>query len=131
MFSEEKGSKPIGLSSLGHTWILDLDGTMVKHNGYKTDGRDTFLPGAEKFLRSIPEGDMVLFLTSRTKEHAEMTEKFLREHKVRYDLIVYGAPYGERVLVNDAKPSGLRTAVAVNTVRDVFMEESFMICAGD
>lgn len=118
------------MSPLGHTWILDLDGTIVKHNGYQTDGYDTFLPGAEKFLRSIPEGDMVLFLTSRTKEYANMTEKFLREHKVRYDLIVYGAPYGERVLVNDAKPSGLRTAVAVNTVRDIFMEESFTICAG-
>lgn len=117
------------MSKLGHTWILDLDGTIVKHNGYKIDGYDTFLPGAEKFLQSIPEGDMVLFLTSRTKEYAKVTEEFLREHEVHYDLIVYGAPYGERVLVNDAKPSGLRTAVAVNTVRDVFMEERFMICA--
>ena len=108
---------------------MDLDGTIVKHNGYKTDGYDTFLPGAEKFLQSIPEGDMVLFLTSRTKEYAKVTERFLCEHKVRYDLIVYEAPYGERVLVNDAKPSGLLTAVAVNTVRDVFMKENFMICA--
>ena len=64
MLNEEKGRNHIDLSSLGHTWILDLDGTIVKHNGYKTDGYDTFLPGAEKFLQSIPEGDMVLFLTS-------------------------------------------------------------------
>ena len=129
MLNEEKGRNHIDLSSLGHTWILDLDGTIVKHNGYKTDGYDTFLPGAEKFLQSIPEGDMVLFLTSRTKEYAKATERFLCEHKVRYDLIVYEAPYGERVLVNDAKPSGLLTAVAVNTVRAVFMKENFMICA--
>lgn len=25
----------IVISQLGHTWILDLDGTIVKHNGYK------------------------------------------------------------------------------------------------
>ena len=24
------------LSPLGHTWILDLDGTIVKHDGYLT-----------------------------------------------------------------------------------------------
>ena len=54
------------LSALGHTWILDLDGTVVKHNGYKIDGTDTFLDGAETFLRNIPQKDMVIFLTSRT-----------------------------------------------------------------
>ena len=47
----------IVLSTLGHTWILDLDGTVVKHNGYKLDGEDSFLPGAEQFLRGIPEKD--------------------------------------------------------------------------
>ena len=40
----------IRLSPLGHTWILDLDGTIVKHNGYKIDGYDTFLDGAKEFL---------------------------------------------------------------------------------
>ena len=34
------------LSTLPKTWILDLDGTILKHNGYRTDGRDTVLPGA-------------------------------------------------------------------------------------
>ena len=39
----------VTLSTLGHTWILDIDGTIVKHNGYLIDGEDTFLPGAETF----------------------------------------------------------------------------------
>ncbi len=38
------------LSSLGHTWILDLDGTILKHNGYKDSGEDTLLPGASQFI---------------------------------------------------------------------------------
>lgn len=29
------------LSPLSHTWILDFDGTLVIHNGYKT-GEDHF-----------------------------------------------------------------------------------------
>jgi len=112
----------ITLSPLGHTWILDLDGTIVKHNGYKTDGHDTFLDGAEDFLRNIPDGDMIIFVTSRDAELKNMTESFLSAHAIRYDYVIYNAPYGERILLNDKKPSGLITAVAVSTDRDIFNE---------
>ena len=37
----------IVMSTLPKTWILDLDGTVVKHNGYKIDGEDTLLSGAK------------------------------------------------------------------------------------
>jgi ribonucleotide monophosphatase NagD (HAD superfamily) len=106
------------LSPLGHTWILDLDGTLVKHNGYKIDGRDTLLDGASEFLQSIPEGDMVVFITSRTEPYRETTERFLRENNIRYDHIIFNAPIGERILINDRKPSGLQTALALNAERD-------------
>ena len=112
------GENKLRLSCLGHTWILDLDGTVVKHNGYKTDGEDSFLEGAEAFLKSLPGKDMVVFLTSRAEECREETERFLEKHGVRYDYIIYGAPYGERILVNDNKPGGLRTGYAVCTERD-------------
>lgn len=108
------------LSSLGHTWILDLDGTIVKHNGYKIDGRDAFLDGAEDFLKSLPAQDKIIFLTSRGEGLKGRTEDFLREHGVRFDHVLYGMPYGERILLNDRKPSGLRTGVAVNLERDAF-----------
>jgi 23S rRNA G2445 N2-methylase RlmL len=110
----------IKLSPLGHTWVLDLDGTIVKHNGYKSDGYDTLLEGAEEFLSSIPETDMIVFLTSRTEEYKELTEKFLSEKGIRYDHIIFNVPYGERILVNDRKPSGLTTAIAVCTERNHF-----------
>lgn len=42
------------VSSLLQTWLIDIDGTIVKHNGYKIDGYDTLLPGGkEKFLRIL------------------------------------------------------------------------------
>ncbi len=115
------------LSSLGHTWILDLDGTIVKHNGYKIDGSDSLLNGAKEFLESIPESDMIIFLTSRTEEYSKMTEKFLADNSIRYNNIIYGAPYGERILMNDNKPSGLKMAVAIDGERDCFVKREIVI----
>ena len=108
------------LSTLGKTWILDLDGTIVKHNGYKETGEDIFLPGAREFLNSIQETDCIIFLTSRTATEEQLTRNFLMKNEIRYDHIIFNAPYGERILINDEKPSGLKTAIAINTKRDKF-----------
>lgn len=115
------------LSPLGKTWLLDLDGTIVVHNGYLIDGQDHFLSGAQTFLQSLPPEDMIIFITSRKRECASATETFLNENRIRYHAIVYDAPYGERILINDRKPSGLPTAVAINTQRDIFCQMSFRI----
>ena len=115
------------LSPLGHTWILDLDGTIVKHNGYKIDGYDTLLPGAREFMDKIPDTDFIVFLTSRTGEVQQLTLDFLANEEIRYDQIVFGAPYGERILINDKKPSGLPMAVAVNSDRDKICDTEFVI----
>lgn len=112
----------IKVSTLGKTWILDLDGTLVKHNGYKLDGHDTLLPGAKKFLSNIGPEDMVIIVTSRKEEAREKTTAFLQDNHIRYDYIIWEAPYGERIIVNDRKPSGLKTAVAVNTPRNSISE---------
>jgi len=115
------------LSPLGHTWILDLDGTIVKHNGYKTDGHDSFLDGAEAFLKSLPGQDKIVFLTSREEALKERTENFLKEHGVRFDFVLYGMPYGERILFNDCKPSGLIMGAVVNVERDRFRAPEIVI----
>ena len=119
---ENHKGEVLTISTLRHTWILDLDGTIVKHNGYKIDGYDSFLKGAEEFLKNINKEDMVIFLTSRTDEMRERTERFLKEQHVRYDAILYNVPYGERILINDDKPSGLKTAVAIRKERDAELE---------
>ena len=108
------------LSPLPKTWILDIDGTIVKHNGYKIDGIDSFLDGAEEFLKSIPEEDFIIFVTSRVEEYAEITESFLRNNGIRFNSIIYGVPYGERILINDNKPSGLKMAYSISGTRDSF-----------
>ncbi len=115
----------IKLSSLGKTWLFDIDGTICKHNGYKIDGEDTLLDGAKEFINSLSLDDKIIMLTSRTEDQASFTEDFLRKNGIRYDSIVYGLPYGERILINDKKPSGLNTAIAINTDRDVFCGSTF------
>lgn len=114
------------VSTLSKTWIFDLDGTIVKHNGYKLDGEDTLLDGAKEFLDSIPPTDKIVILTSRTEEYRESTLRFLNDHRIRFDNILFSMPMGERILVNDKKPKGLETAIAVNTERDVFMTDCFV-----
>lgn len=106
------------LSTLPKTWILDLDGTIVKHNGYKIDGYDTLLTGAKEYVDGILAEDYILILTSRTDEYKEMTLEFLDKNGIRYDQIIFGLPMGERIVVNDRKPSGIDMAVAVNLKRD-------------
>lgn len=117
----------IKVSPLGKTWIFDIDGTIVKHNGYKLDGRDSMLPDAKMFLDSIPPEDMVVLITSRTEAWKEATIDFLQANEIRYDHIIFDAPYGERILVNDRKPSGLCVSIAVNTERNEFMKERFEV----
>ena len=106
------------LSTLPKTWIFDLDGTLLKHNGYKIDGHDTLLDGAKEYVDGIPEQDFILILTSRTDEFREMTISFLKDNGIRYDQILFDIPMGERIVVNDRKPSGIDMAFAVNSDRD-------------
>lgn len=110
--------KEIVLSTLPHTWIFDIDGTLVKHNGYLTAEGDTLLDGVTEFLATIPEKDMIILLTARPSEFRGITEKFLRENNIRYDHIIFDAPVGERIVINDNKPSGLIMAYAIERTRD-------------
>ncbi|MGN0385613.1 MAG: NIF family HAD-type phosphatase [Lachnospiraceae bacterium] len=108
------------LSTLPKTWVFDLDGTLLKHNGYKTDGVDTVLPGVIEYLDTIPKEDCIVIFTSRTDEYKQMTLDFLAKHQIRYNQILFNMPMGERIIVNDRKPSGLDMSIAMNIDRDQF-----------
>ncbi len=115
---EQEHENKLVLSTLPKTWIFDLDGTLVKHNGYKIDGHDTLLDGAKEYVECIPTEDKILILTSRTDEYKDMTLELLEQNGIRYDEILFNMPMGERIVVNDRKPSGIDMAVAVNIDRD-------------
>ena len=107
----------MNLSELSHTWFIDIDGTILDHNGYKT-GEEKLLPGVKEFWSKIPEGDCVVLVTGRPSEYDESTIKFLRDNDITFDHIMFNMPLGERIIINDTKPSGLQTAIAINLERN-------------
>lgn len=119
--------KNIELSSLAKTWILDIDGTLVKHNGYLVDKHDTLLCGVKEFFAQLPPDDKVVLITARKEEFLPALKEFLKENNIRYDYLLVDMPMGERILVNDRKPSGLDMAFAVNKDRDKRLNIQFKI----
>ena len=114
-------------SPLNKTWILDVDGTIVKHNGYKIDGFDSLLEGVKEFFANIPSEDKVILLTARKNEELPILSNFLKEHNIRYDYLLSDMPMGERILINDRKPSGLDMAYAINKNRDKALNIKYKI----
>lgn len=110
----------IKLSTLGKTWILDLDGTLVKHNGHLTKEGDKVLPGVvEFFSKNVKKQDYVIIITARDKSYKNTTLKYLRESGIWFDKLIFSAPHGERIVINDTKPLGLQTAISIPVTRDV------------
>ena len=107
----------IRLSPLPKTWLIDIDGTIFRHNSHLA-GEDRLLPGVREFLAGLPPQDRVILMTARAEEHREATLAALDRHGLRHDAVIFGLPTGERILINDSKPSGLPTAHAVNVRRD-------------
>lgn len=109
---------PFELSqNLGHTWFIDLDGTILKHNGYLR-GQDELLPGVKELWSEIPAGDAIVIVTGREEHYRDSTLAFLTSQGLRFDHAIFGLPLGERIVINDPKPEGLVTALAWSVTRD-------------
>jgi ribonucleotide monophosphatase NagD (HAD superfamily) len=121
--------KKLKLSSLPRTWLLDIDGTLVVHNGHLKNN-ETLLEGVKEFFARIGKKDKVILLTSRGPEYGNKLKRFLKQNRIPFDQIVYDLPYGERILVNDRKPSGLKTAYAMNKKRDARLDITFEVDEG-
>ena len=105
------------LSSLPKTWMIDIDGTVLPHNGHLS-GTDALLPGVTELWARFGAQDRVILMTGRSEDHRAATLAVLRDAGLRWDEALFGLPVGERILINDAKPSGLCTAHAVCVPRD-------------
>jgi hypothetical protein len=110
------------LSTLPHTWFIDVDGTIFQHNGHKV-GQDVLLPGVLELWKKIPLEDQIVLVTARKKSEFAATVESLTKYGIRFDTIIFEVTTGERVLINDRKPSGLATAIAINVERDVGLSD--------
>jgi hydroxymethylpyrimidine pyrophosphatase-like HAD family hydrolase len=98
------------------TWILDLDGTLVKHNGHLTND-ENILPGVLDFFNKI-QNDFIIITTARSEKYKKQTIDFLKKNGLRFDVILFNLPPGERVLINDQKPDGTNTSYSFNVERN-------------
>ena len=112
------------LSNLQKTWIFDLDGTLVKHNGYKIN-KEIILSGVKEFFDShIKNDDYVIITTGRTDEQAAPAIELLKLNNIKIDKIITNLPIGERLLFNDIKPdTNLKTAYSFNLDRNIGLEK--------
>jgi len=113
--------KKIRLSGLSKTWFIDIDGVIFLHNGYLSN-RDGLVCGIKNFLDKIPLEDFIILTSAREKKYLLKTKNMLKKFSIRYNQIIFGLPKGERIIINDIKPGGLKTAFAINTKRDKFPE---------
>ncbi|MDD2482672.1 MAG: hypothetical protein PHE32_02345 [Candidatus Shapirobacteria bacterium] len=106
------------LSDLNKTWLIDIDGVIFIHNNYLEHNKDKLVPGIKKLLKKIGKDDCLILLTAREEKYRDLTLNSLKKYKIKYNQIIFNLPTGERILINDEKPRGLKTAIAINTVRD-------------
>jgi hypothetical protein len=82
--------------------------------------RPSLLPGVQEKFQEWREKDYYIILTTARPEGCRSTtESQLVSYGLFWDKLVMGLPVGPRVLINDVKPSGLQTAIAVNLLRNV------------
>ena len=100
------------------TIFCDIDGTLVTHSKptevSNPNHKMTLLEGTHNVLNEWDRrGYNIVLTTGRKESLRETTEKQLQQAGIIYDQLVMGIGGGDRVLVNDRKDSGRRTAWAV------------------
>jgi len=106
------------------TIICDIDGTLVHHCDPHTVSKFThkmkLLTGTvEKLLEWERKGYNIILLTGRKESMRKVTEQQLSEIGIFYDQLIMGVGGGTRYLINDFKPDGEESAIAVNVKRNV------------
>lgn len=109
------------------TIFIDIDGTILRHNGNLSEQIMTtpeVLPKVlERFNEWNKKGYHIVLTTGRKECMREMTVKALLAGGVFYDQLIMGLPRGERILINDTKPEMDNTASAFVVKRNMGLGE--------
>jgi hypothetical protein len=115
--------------SVGKTYFIDLDGTIVPYktnvqleNDVKNinvnDYSEQLLPGVRELWGSFDDGDVIILTTARKANHRGHTLKMLQEHSLRFNQLIMDLPNGPRVLINDTPSVLEQKAIAINVYRN-------------
>ena len=106
------------------TIFCDIDGTLVKHdlpwkNAIPSQKLEILDGTIKKFSEWDAKGYCIILVTGRKESLRENTEKQLSEVGIIYDKLIMGIGGGPRILINDDKPDGKKTAFAINIERNI------------
>jgi len=97
------------MNEMKKTIFLDIDGCVLKHKGNMSDiilNDSEILPGVkEKFNEWDGLGYKIVLTTGRRESARKLTEKQLFSYGLFWDHLIMGCNRGERILINDFKPS--------------------------
>lgn len=105
------------------TIFCDIDGTLTKHiapnlaadENYKLELIEGTL---EKLIEWDRLGYKIILTTGRKESLRDATEKQLRKVGIFYDILIMGIGGGQRILINDSKDDGTKTAHAISIPRN-------------
>ncbi|TNE55110.1 MAG: phosphoheptose isomerase [Bacteroidetes bacterium] len=79
-------------------YLIDIDGTICDDIPNEEPERmltaELYPEALETLNRWYDEGHIITFFTSRTEEHREVTEKWLKKHGFKYHGLLLGKPRG-------------------------------------
>jgi hypothetical protein len=105
---------------IGKTWFIDIDGVIFEHNGYLKEmaGIETPLPGVKALFSRIYKEDVIVLVSARDSVYKKITIKSLDSNNIRFNYLIMNLPTGPRLLINDTKPDGEKTAFSYNLPRN-------------
>jgi hypothetical protein len=112
--------------SVGQTYFIDVDGTLVPHLGMLelnaiaagNSHTEVLLPGVVELWSRFTAEDVIIITTARIESHRAMTEKLFRENGLRYDKLIMNLPCGPRIVINDTPDTFFKKAIGVNVMRN-------------
>lgn len=79
-------------------YLIDIDGTITEDVPNEEPERmatvDPFPDALEIMEKWYQEGHIITFFTSRTEDHREVTEAWLRKHGIQFHGLLMGKPRG-------------------------------------
>lgn len=105
------------------TIFLDIDGTILEHH----DCLERMIQEPPKVLPNVIsklhewhlKDYYIILTTARPEGIRNITEKQLLDVGIYYNQLIMNLPTGSRIVINDTKPNGTRTAWAFPVERNI------------
>lgn len=134
IFNEKGETLSPVLSEETKNFLIDIDGTIcddIPNEEPERMGTCLPYPDALKIVNKwFDEGHIITFFTSRTEEHREVTETWLKKHNFNYHGLLMGKPRGgnyhwiDNHIVKATRFKGKFTDLVVKTKEiEVFQNE--------